>query len=84
MYSCLLRYMYIIYIYMYFRVCLYFACSFKEYFILLQSSLQQHVHDLQEENAKLKMTLDKAPKTEHLVKLKEKIGKYSHYILVRC
>lgn len=59
------------------------AFSFKEYFIL-QLSLQQHVHNLQEENAKLKMTLDKAPKTEHLVKLKEEIGKYFHYMLVRC
>lgn len=61
-------------------VCVHLACTctFKEHSIL-QSSLQQHVHNLQEENAKLKTTLDKAPKSEHLVKLKEKIGKYSYY-----
>lgn len=39
---------------------------------LPQSSLQQHVHSLQEESAQLKVALEKAPQT---AKFKRRIGK---------
>ena len=42
---------------------------------LPQSSLQQHVHSLQEESAQLKVALEKAPSETQTAKFKRRIGK---------